>query len=94
MPENLKAIFGEQEPIGIEMRDGSFMLLSTTLLVEIGAGGTETKKVTMTSYSFMAGEIQGQAITLLGFRGRVKTEDGKEGDFFISIEDTERIEFE
>jgi hypothetical protein len=62
VPENLKAVFGKEEPIRIEMRDGSFKLLSTSLLVEISAEGTETKRITITSYDFKAGEAQGQAI--------------------------------
>jgi hypothetical protein len=84
VPEELNEVFEGQKPIRIEMRDGSVILLSSTLLVEMDAEGNQTKAVEMDRFRFEAGETQGQKITLDGFSGRAKTESGKEGDFWIS----------
>jgi hypothetical protein len=83
VPEELNEVFEGQKPIRIEMRDGSVILLSSTLLVEM-----------VDRFRFEAGETQGQKITLDGFSGRAKTESGKEGDFWISLSETRSIKFE
>lgn len=93
LPEEFKEIFEGQAPIRIDMWDGTVILLSGNLLVEIDAQGNQTKAVEFDSYSFKAGETQGQDITLDGFSGRAKTENGKEGDFWISDYETQSIEF-
>ena len=93
IPEDLKAVFGEEKPILIEMRDGSVILLSQTLLIEMNADGQQTRRVDMEYYVFEAGETQGMKITLREFTGRAKTESGQEGDFQISRIEVESIEW-
>lgn len=93
VPEKLKEAFKEQEPILIERRDGSVIVLSDTLLIEMDSKGNEKKRLKIDRYSFNAGEHSGQSITLDGFIGRAKTKAGKEGDFYIYYSDTKSIEF-
>jgi hypothetical protein len=94
VPEELNEVFEGHKPIRIEMLDGSVILLSDTLLVEMDAEGNQTKAVEMKRFLFEVGEIQGKKITLDGFSSRAKTESGKEGDFWISLSETRSIKFE
>ena len=92
VPGELEEVFEGQEPIRIEMRDGSIILLFKTLLIEMDAEGNQTKVVEMDRYLFWAGKDE-KDITLDGFSGRAKTESGEEGDFWIYRYKTQSIEF-
>jgi len=94
LPEEFEEIFEGQAPHRIDMQDGTVILLSDNLLVEIDAQGNQTKAVEIDRYSFKADETQGEDIRLRAFTGRAKTESGEEGDFWIFYVDTESIEFE
>ena len=95
VPEELKGVFEGQEPIRIELRDGTLILLSNTLLVEMDAEGTQTEILEMDRYSFRSGQkSNGQKHLLRGFGGLTITESGEESDFWISLYHTRSIEFE
>jgi len=83
-----------RENIRIERRDGTVILLGNLAMIEVDANGKQIKRTDFNSYSFKAGEIQGQYITLDGFGGHSRTSDGKEGDFWITEWETASIEFE
>jgi hypothetical protein len=96
VPNELQRAFAADagEPMRIELRDGTVILLGRKVLIEIGAGGKQTKRIDFDNRIFKAGETQDNSITFDSFQGRARTEDGKEGDFHIGLDETASIDFE
>lgn len=95
IPEEVKTELskGASSAIRIELRNGTFTIFGPGNLFQFGADGKMLKKTKFDSYGIYFIR-QDKSYFLHGFGGRSKTENGKEGDFWISDSETSSIYFQ
>jgi hypothetical protein len=76
----------------ITMINDTQIFINSTFFEEKAFNGN-LKRFQIRSSEFSSGKVQGQTKLLRGFSGRAMAKSGREGDFYIPLENTSKIEF-